>query len=61
MKRTTRELASVAIVFLIVVFGVAYLRWRFERWVNWRWDYGGRVEQRIGDLEERVEQLEARK
>jgi len=33
--------------------------WKAERWFNWKVDYGGRVDDRIEQLEERIDVLEA--
>lgn len=32
--------------------------WELERWINWKFSYGPRVEERISQLEKRVEKLE---
>ncbi len=34
--------------------------WKFERWINWKLDYSSRVEQRIKELEARIDRLEKR-
>lgn len=47
------------IVALVVFFaGFVYGSWRVSRWFNWEFSYGGRVEQRLVELEARVSALE---
>ena len=42
--------------FLITVFTLGC--WKLERYINWKFGYKARVEQRIELLEKRVEKLE---
>lgn len=37
---------------------VAFGGWKLERWLNWKFDYGSRVEQRLQEVEKRLERLE---
>ncbi len=39
---------------------IGFLSWKLERWINWKFDYGARVEKRIHELELRIEKLEKR-
>jgi len=34
--------------------------WKLERWLNWKLDYGRKVDRRIEQLEKRIEALEQR-
>lgn len=42
----------------IFAFAMVVLSWRAERWFNWNFGYGPKVEKRISELEARVERLE---
>ena len=44
---------------LVGILAVAYGGYRLERWWNWKWSYGPRVEKRIEKLEKRIEKLES--
>ena len=33
--------------------------WKLERWLNWKLDYGHKVDRRIEQLEKRIEALES--
>lgn len=46
---------AVAVVVCIVL---GFLSWKAERWLNWKFDYGARVDSRIEQLEKRVLVLE---
>jgi len=50
-----KNLAFWAAFFLALSIG----GWKAERWMNWKLDYGKRVDQRIERLEQRVAALEA--
>jgi len=47
-----------ATILAFALAAVAFTGWRIERWFNWRFAYGGMVEQRIERLEQRVTALE---
>ena len=47
---------GIGIVVILIGFGM----WKAERWFNWKVDYGGRVDDRIEQLEERIDVLEAK-
>ena len=40
---------------------LAYGGWKLERWLNWKFDYESRVEQRLQDIEKRLDHLELSK
>ena len=46
----------------IILFALllGFLSWRFERWMNWKFSYGNKVEQRIEQIEHRIDRLEKR-
>ena len=46
---------GIGIVVILIGFGM----WKAERWFNWKVDYGSRVDDRIEQLEERIDVLEA--
>uniref|UniRef100_A0A6M3LDN3 Uncharacterized protein n=1 Tax=viral metagenome TaxID=1070528 RepID=A0A6M3LDN3_9ZZZZ len=49
------------ILFLFIIpffLLLGFLGWKLERWINWKWDYGQRVEQRIEQVEQRLDRLE---
>ncbi len=48
------------VVALIIAIAFSFGCWKFERWINWKFDYGQRVEERIDALEKRIEALENR-
>lgn len=48
------------VVMAIVVIVVSYYGWKFERWANWKWSYGSKVQVQIQSLEKRVKALEDR-
>jgi high-affinity Fe2+/Pb2+ permease len=42
-----------------VAFGLLVVgMWLLERWFNWTFSYGGKVEQRIEQIEKRIDALE---
>ena len=51
---------SIAIIpiIIIIMIVVGYIGWRVERWWNWKFSYGNKVETKIELLEKRVEALE---
>ena len=53
---TTKMVVGLAIVALWIVLTVA--AWKAERWANWRLDYGSRVEDRLEEIEERLQRIE---
>jgi hypothetical protein len=59
-KRISRFAAS-GLLYLTVgslVALIAFGGWKLERWLNWKFDYGSRVEQRLQEMEKRLERLE---
>lgn len=44
---------------ILVIAGIAFFCWKMERWVNWKFSYGDKVETRIEQLESRVATLES--
>ena len=59
MKIKTEILAM--LVALAVSIPIGYGGWRLQRWHNWKFSYGAKVEQRIQALENRIEALENEK
>lgn len=57
MKETTNHICSVAIMCLVALL-LGYSGFKFERWINWKLDYGKRVEKRLESIEKRVKELE---
>lgn len=43
---------------VIVAIGLGYIGWRLERWMNWKLCYSSKVDQRIEQLEKRIEKIE---
>ena len=56
MKKYMEVLGSVLLFILILSF--CYGMWRVERYLNWKFGYGPRVERRVEKLEDRIEKLE---
>jgi len=47
-------------ILLILFFALLWFGgWKLERWINWKFSYGNKVETRIEQLETRIEQLES--
>ena len=59
MKNKIKEIAVYTVVALVFV-AIAFSGWKLERWINWKFDYGSRVDSRIEKLEERVRVLESK-
>lgn len=57
MSLKTKEIIACILV-IILIPTVWYFGWRISRWFNWEFGYKYQVEQRINDLEIRIEQLE---
>jgi cytochrome oxidase assembly protein ShyY1 len=55
-----RVKTGMLVVALIIAIAFSFGCWKFERWINWKFDYGQRVEERIDALEKRIEALENR-
>ena len=53
MKETLQYIIIVVIVLLL-----GYGGWKAERYINWKFSYGNKVEKRIKQLESKVEILE---
>ena len=49
-------LGYILMILLCIVFG--FFCWKAERWINWKFSYGKRVETRLQELEKRVDLLE---
>ena len=51
---------NILLFFVVAICLVAfsYGCWKAERWVNWKFSYGNKVETRIEKLEKRVLKLE---
>jgi hypothetical protein len=52
-----------SIKLLLVFLGIILLifaGWRLERWINWKFAYGVKTEERIEQLEKRIELIESR-
>ncbi len=49
---------KVWIVVIFTVIIISYGGWRIERYVNWKFGYGPKVNRRIEAVEKRVEKLE---
>jgi hypothetical protein len=47
-----------AIGIILAVIAICVIGWRVDRWINWKFSYGGKVDQRIEKLEKRVDDLE---
>jgi cytochrome oxidase assembly protein ShyY1 len=57
MKQSlAKTMAAFAVIAIVISFALAM--WRLERWINWKFDYGSRVENRLEQLEKRIEELE---
>jgi len=52
------SITVISIIIAIVIFCI--IGWRIDRWINWKFSYGNKVEQRIEKLEQRVENIEKR-
>lgn len=50
--------AGIAVTFIIFVIGL--FCWKTQRWINWKFSYGNKVEVKIEQLEKRIEVLEAK-
>jgi len=50
--------AFVHIVIVVVIVVVMIAGWQAKRWLNWKVSYGPLVEQRMEQLEHRIEALE---
>lgn len=55
------------VILLAIIAGLTYGGYLFKRWINWKFSYEAKVEERvvplekrIGDLEERIRKLEGR-
>jgi cytochrome oxidase assembly protein ShyY1 len=48
------------VVSAILIASASFGCWKIERWINWKLDYGDKVEQRIEILEARIDVLESR-
>ena len=57
MKNHIKE-AFIVVLVIILVVGITLLSWKAERAVNWKLSYGGKVDKKIEQLEDRIEQLE---
>ena len=54
----TLKLIAVFAVASIALLAVGIGGWKLERWVNWKLDYGSRVDRRIETLERRITAIE---
>lgn len=61
MRDSLKSLIVITAVYLIGAGALIYGCWRLERWLNWKYDYSARVEQRVRGLEKRIESLEAKR
>jgi hypothetical protein len=48
----------IVVLFLAVIIPLSYGGWKLKRYINWKFSYGNKVENRIELLEKRVEVLE---
>ena len=48
----------VVVVLSVLFLGFLFGCYKLERWINWKLDYGGRVDSRVESLEKRIEKLE---
>lgn len=55
MKRT-----AIVLIILVVLAAIVVLGFVFERYVNWELGYKDRVEERVAPLEQKVRDLEDR-
>jgi len=46
---------------IAILCGLGYLSWRVERWANWRFSYGPRLEGRLLEVERRLDALERKR
>lgn len=53
-----RIYAAIIVLSIAVSLLIAIPAWYMERWLNWKFSYGPKVEERIQALEQRVERLE---
>ena len=56
MNKKSKFLIVPVVILLVVLFIIG--AWLFERWINWTFSYGGKVEQRIEQIEQRLDILE---
>ena len=47
-------------VLIVLTLALGIGGWKLERWLNWKLDYGRKVDRRIEQLEKRIEALERR-
>lgn len=57
MKSTLKTIAIFLSVLILSVC-LLYVSWKVKRWFNWKLSYGPMVEERIENLEKRIEKLE---
>jgi len=43
---------------VVIALGLGIGAWKLKRWIHWKFIYGPKVEQRIEQLERRVQSLE---
>jgi predicted PurR-regulated permease PerM len=52
-----KEVLIVVGIVLVIVL-ISYGSWRAEKWFNWRFSYGDKVNRQIEQLENRISELE---
>ena len=58
MNKKDKSTIFVFIIFIVCGLFLGFGGWMLERWVNWKFFYGPKIEERISFLEKRVEKLE---
>jgi cytochrome b subunit of formate dehydrogenase len=49
---------SIGYTVAVIIIILAISGWRIKRWINWEFSYGGRVDNRIELLEDRLDIVE---
>lgn len=59
-KKSKAYLTTCYIFTLVIILSISYGSWRLERYINWKFGYKAKVNQRIELLEKRIEKMEKR-
>jgi hypothetical protein len=57
MSKEAKE-RFIVVMICVAMLGLAIGGFKLERWLNWRLDYGARVEDRVKEIERRLDALE---
>ena len=58
-EETVKTVVYYILIFILVVI-FSYGCWRAERYINWKFGYGPKIERRIQSLEDRIRVLEGK-